>query len=76
MGLVDNLEKGTSIDVKIEDKSGRVDIRVTDSKDKEIYRGDDASSGSFSLEIPETGTYKFTVTGKKAKGSVSFMAAE
>ncbi len=43
---------------------------------EEIYRGDDASSGSFSLEIPKTGTYKFSVTGTNAKGSVSFKIAK
>lgn len=70
------LKQGTIIDVNIEDKSGRVDILVKNDDDKEIYRGDDASSGIFSIEIPEAGTYKFSVTGSKAKGGVSFIAEE
>jgi hypothetical protein len=68
------LEKGTVIDVNIKDESGRVDILVTNSGDKEIYRGNDASSCNFSIEVPETGKYKFSVTGSKAKGGVSFIA--
>lgn len=71
-----NLEQGSIVDVVIENNSGRVDILVTDADGQEIYRGDDASSSKFSLNIPKTGTYKFSVTGSKAKGSVSFKAAE
>ncbi|MBU5334621.1 hypothetical protein [Anaerocolumna aminovalerica] len=67
-----DLEEGTIIDVIIEDESGRVDILVAEVDGDEIYRGDDASSISFSLEVPKTGTYKFSVTGTNAKGSVSF----
>jgi hypothetical protein len=70
------LEQGTVIDVSIEDTSGRVDILVTNEDDKKIYRGDNASSGNFSIEIPESKTYKFSVTGNKAKGSVSFIVEE
>lgn len=70
------LEKGTAVEVGIEHVSGRIDIMVSDENGKEIYRGNDASSGNFILEIPETGTYLFSVTGKKAKGSVSFIVQE
>lgn len=66
------LEEGVFVDVIIENKSGSVDILVADANGKEIYKGDNASSGKFSLNIPKTGTYKFSVTGSKAKGSVSF----
>lgn len=41
---------------------------------QELYRGDNASSGKFSLKIPKRGTYK--VAGSKAKGGVSFKVAE
>lgn len=66
------LEKDEIIDVAIESLSGRVDIIVEDSEGNEIYRGNDADSGKFQLIITETSTYKFTVTGRDAKGSVSF----
>ena len=38
-----------------------------------VYEGKDVSfSDEFDVEIEESGTYIVTVTGKKAKGSVSF----
>lgn len=49
---------------------------MTNVDGQEIYRGDNASSGKFSLKIPKTGTYKFAVTGSKAKSGVSFKVAE
>lgn len=70
------LEKDASINVTIENKSGRVDIFVEDADGKKIYKGDDATSGKFLLKIPKTSTYKFSVTGSKAKGSVSFKVAD
>ncbi len=70
------LKEGTIIDVIIENESGRVDILVAEVDGEKIYRGDDASSSSFSLEIPKTGTYKFSVTGTNAKGNVSFKVAK
>ena len=66
------LQKGTMLRVEIEAISGRTDIILSDENGEEIYRGNDASSGNFSIEIPETNTYRFSVTGSKAKGGVSF----
>lgn len=66
------LEKGTNIKAVIANKSGHLDILITDSNGKKVYKGDDVTSGKFSIEIPETDTYKFSVTGKNAKGNVSF----
>lgn len=70
------LKKGSKVDVVIDNKSGRLDIVVANNDGKEIYRGDDAQSGKFTLDIQESGTYKFTVTGKKAKGGFSFKVNE
>lgn len=66
------LEKGNTIDVKIESISGKVDLIVTDSEGNELYKGNNADSGSFKLIVPTTDTYIFAVSGDKAKGSVSF----
>lgn len=66
------LEKGANINVIIENKSGHLDILITNSSREKIYKGDDATSGEFSIEVPKTDTYKFSVTGKNAKGRVSF----
>lgn len=70
-----NLKEGANINVIIENKSGRVDILVSNADGKVIYKGDDAASGKFSLKIPKTGIYKFSVNGSKVKGSVSFKVA-
>jgi hypothetical protein len=66
------LKKGTKINVVIESKSGKVDVLVVDANGEKIYKGDNADSGKFTIEIPKTSTYKFSVTGSNAKGSVSF----
>lgn len=71
-----DLEQGTVIDVSIVNESGHLDVFVTDSNGKEIYKANDATSGDFSIEIPETGKYTFSVTGVDAKGSFSFLVAE
>ena len=70
------LEEGTTVNVIIENNSGRVDIFVEDAHGEKIYKGDDADSGEFSLKIPKTDTYTFSVTGSNAKGSVSFKVAD
>ena len=70
-----NLKEGDTIDVIIESKSGKVDVVVSDSSGKKVYVGHNASSGEFSFEIPKTDTYKFSITGRDAKGSVSFKVA-
>jgi hypothetical protein len=67
-----NLKKGESINTIIDNKSGRLDILITDSNGEKIYKGDDVTSGNFSVEVPKADEYKITVTGKKAKGNVSF----
>lgn len=67
------LNQDATINVDIEDISGRVDILITDEDGEEIYRGDDASSATFTIEVTKKGTYEFSVTGKRAKGGVSFI---
>lgn len=70
------LEKGTTINVIIEKKSGKLDILVSDSNGEKIYKSDNANSAKFSLVMPKTDLYKFSVTGSNAKGSVSFKVAD
>lgn len=70
------LKEGTVIHVNIENKSGRVDILVADANGQEMYRGDNAASSKFSITTPKAGTYKFSVTGSKARGSTSFKVAD
>lgn len=70
------LERGTNINVVIENKLGHLDILITNSNGEKIYKGDDVTSGKFSVEVPKTDTYKFSVTGKNAKGNISFRVAK
>lgn len=70
------LAQGTKIDINIEDKSGHVDILITNNNNFEIYKYENASSGDYVFEILESDTYKFFVTGNKAEGGVSFIVEE
>lgn len=66
------LEEGDKIKTVIDIVKGRVDIIVKNDDGTIIYQGNDAESSEFILEISESGDYTFTVTGRKAKGSVHF----
>ena len=66
------LEAGDIVDVKIVSDSGTLNIKVT-RDGYSLFNGNGVQTGTFQLTIPESGTYKFEVTGKKAKGSVSFI---
>lgn len=66
------LKENSIIDVNIDNKAGSLDIVVTNPLGEEIYRGDDAASGEFSINADKQGTYKFSVKGSNAKGAFSF----
>lgn len=66
------LEKGAKINVVTENKSGKLDIFIANSTGEKIYKGDNVTSGKFSVEVPKADTYKISVTGENAKGNVSF----
>ena len=68
-----NLEANDNIDVIISRSRGELDIAVTDMGGNSIYRGDNASSGEFSLVINRNDSYEFKVTGRNASGFVSFI---
>lgn len=68
------LKEGTKVNVVIENKSGKLDILITNSNGEKIYKGDNVSSSKFSIEILKEDTYKVSVTGENAKGNVSFKA--
>lgn len=70
------LEKGTILNVVIENKAGNLDIFVSDSSGEKIYKGDNAASGNFSLEVNKTDIYIISVKGSNAKGSISFKVAD
>ena len=66
------LEKGQNVDVVFEIESGKLEIFVEDTSGEKIYEGNTGTSGEFTLGIPKTDTYKISVTGRDAKGNISF----
>lgn len=67
------LESGDSIKAEIVVDSGKLSIKIQKDSDTPVYENDSiVASDNFNVEIQESGTYKITVTGKEAKGSVSF----
>ncbi len=64
------LSEGDVADVEIISNSGKVDVLIMHSDGTEIYRGNDAKTGSFKLNITKAGTYTISVSGVNANGSV------
>ena len=70
------LKKDEIISVEIVNNSGNLDIEVREKDGEKVYKGNGVSSSNFKLIIPKDGIYEFSVTGEKAKGSVSFKKEE
>lgn len=68
-----NLEKDDVIHVEIVNDSGKLDIFIQEDDKKPVFEGKNLKTSTFQVKVDESGTYKITVTGKKAKGSVSFI---
>lgn len=67
------LESGDIIRSEVIVDSGKLSIKIQKDSDTPIYESDDiVTSENFDVEIQESGTYKITVIGENAKGSVSF----
>lgn len=65
---------GDTISASIVVTDGRLSIRIQKGDDDPIYESDGMLvSNEFNVGIEEEGSYTVTVTGKKAKGSVSFL---
>ena len=67
-----DLTAGEKLEVALTHTSGTVDLTVGMEGRAPIYRGSGQQNAEFILEIPETGNYRITVTGHRAKGSASF----
>ncbi len=66
------LKKGDKIHGEIEKKAGKLAVTIQQEGKEPILESRDMPSGSLDIEIEEDGAYRITVTGEKAKGSVSF----
>lgn len=67
------VEKGDTIHAEIIVEGGSLSFKVQKDDEAPVYEGTDVSSSDeFDIDIEESGTYTASVTGKKAKGSVSF----
>ncbi len=66
-------ESGDTISGKIIVNKGSLSIKIQKDDEEPIYKNNGISvSNAFDVEINESGTYTVSVTGEKAKGSVSF----
>lgn len=69
------VDEGDTIHAEIILEKGSLSFKIQkDDEPVPVYEGKDVSvSDAFDVEIEESGTYIVTVTGKKARGSVSFL---
>lgn len=67
------LKAGDIVKTSIVSNSGSVSIEVENSIGEVIYSDEDIPTSDFEIAIPQDDTYKFTVTGHHAKGSVKFI---
>ena len=67
------VEEGDTIHASIIVDGGSLSFKIQKDNEAPIYESKDVSlSDEFDVEIEESGTYVVTITGKKAKGIVSF----
>lgn len=67
------VEEGDTIHAEIIVGGGSLSIKIQKDDEVPVYEGVDVSfSDEFDVDIEKNGTYTVTVTGEKAKGSVSF----
>lgn len=67
------LKAGDIVKTSIVSNSGSVSIEVENSIGKVIYSDEDIPTSDFEIAISQDDTYKFTVIGHHAKGSVKFI---
>ncbi len=70
------LSEGDIVDIDVVSLSGSVDIVLQKEEEEPIYRGTDVPTSSFQVAIDKSGTYRVSVAGKRAKGSVHISKKE
>ncbi|MGN1370513.1 MAG: hypothetical protein ACI4WX_16695 [Aristaeellaceae bacterium] len=66
------LHAGDTIQVEIDLRAGELSIFIGQEGKAPVYEGRNPDLTSFRVTIPEDGTYSLSVSGKQAKGSISF----
>ena len=66
------LNEGDRLQVSLSHTEGSVDVTVGMEGHAPVYRGSGQQNAEFVLEIAEAGSYRISVSGHQAKGSVSF----
>lgn len=66
------LEQGNSVEVFLEKERGNVSAVIQLGAEEPVYQGDDMAASSFAVNIKETGNYTVKITGREAKGHISF----
>ena len=66
------LQKGDTIDVSAADISGELSCYIGRENNTSIYEGRSPMPGAFRVTVPEDGDYIISVTGRNAKGNISF----
>lgn len=67
-----SLEEGDSITVAMDVVKGEFNICIGIKGEEPVYTGNGITCGHFQVNIPKTGDYEISITGKKAEGSVLF----
>lgn len=70
------LADGDIVDFNIVNKAGSIDISLQKDGEAPVYEETDIQTSSFQVQIYDGGTYIVSVTGKKARGSVSITKAD
>lgn len=67
------VEEGDTIHAEIIVEGGSLSFKIQKDDEVPVYEGENVTfSDEFDVNIKESGTYTVSVTGVKAKGSVSF----
>lgn len=66
------LRRGDAIEVSLTRTGGEVSIAIGQKGQTPIYEGRNPALTSFLVTVPEDGDYIITVTGKEARGSITF----
>ncbi len=67
------LKSGSTVKVAVFQEEGSVDITVGIDGENPIYEGHGLVDITFTLNVDQSGTYRITVTGHNAKGSITFV---